>query len=240
MEEFKDEREEETMTETNLNDWAGVEPPRRETIHGRYVDLEPLDAGQHSDSLFTAASADGSDERFRYLPQAPQRARADFDEWMATASQSPDPLFFAVVDRSTKRAEGRQALMRIDANNGVIEIGNILWGPALARTRGATEALFLFADLAFASGYRRFEWKCDDDNAPSKKAATRFGFTFEGLFRQHMVVKGRNRDTAWFSIIDTEWPSLRAAYVQWLDEDNFDDSGAQKVSLSDLMPARDQ
>ncbi|HCG54666.1 MULTISPECIES: GNAT family protein [Brevibacterium] len=228
------------MTDANLTDWAGVQPPRREKIHGRYVDLEPLEPRRHSDSLFAAASAGGADDRFRYLPQTPQTARADFDEWMATASETADPLFFAVVDRSTGRAEGRQALMRIDANNGVIEIGNILWGPALSRTRGATEALFLFADLAFASGYRRFEWKCDDDNVPSKQAATRFGFTFEGLFRQHLVIKGLNRDTAWFSIIDTEWPSLRAAFVQWLDEDNFDGSGAQKVSLSDLMPARAQ
>lgn len=226
------------MTDANLTDWAGVAPPRRETIHGRYVDLEPLDARRHSDSLFTAASAEGSGKRFRYLPQTPQTERDDFDAWMTTASESPDPLFFAVVDRSTGRAEGRQALMRIDAVNGVIEIGNILWGPALSRTRGATEALFLFADLAFASGYRRFEWKCDNENLPSKKAATRFGFTFEGLFRQHLVVKGRNRDTAWFSIIDSEWPSLRAAYVQWLDEDNFDESGTQKSSLSELMPAR--
>lgn len=149
-------------------------------------------------------------------------------------------MFFAVVDRSTGRAEGRQALMRIDASNGVVEIGNILWGPALARTRGATEALFLFADLAFATGYRRFEWKCDNDNAPSKKAATRFGFTFEGLFRQHLVVKGLNRDTAWFSIIDSEWPGLRGAYVQWLDEDNFDESGTQRSSLSDLISAHDE
>lgn len=226
------------MTDANLTDWAGVKPPRRETIHGRYVDLEPLDAQRHSDSLFAAASAEGSDERFRYLPQTPQTERNDFDAWMTTASESPDPLFFAVVDRNTGRAEGRQALMRIDAVNGVIEIGNILWGPALSRTRGATEALFLFADLAFASGYRRFEWKCDNDNAPSKKAATRFGFTFEGLFRQHLVIKGRNRDTAWFSIIDSEWPSLRAAFVQWLDENNFDESGAQKSSLSELMPNR--
>ena len=226
------------MVNADLTDWGGVQPPRRETIHGRYVDLEPLEVRRHSDSLFAAASAHGANERFRYLPQAPQSAREDFDEWMATASESLDPLFFAVVDRSTGRAEGRQALMRIDANNGVVEIGNILWGPSLARTRGATEAFFLFADLAFATGYRRFEWKCDNDNAPSKKAATRFGFTFEGLFRQHLVVKGRNRDTAWYSIIDSEWPSLRAGYVQWLDEDNFDESGAQKSSLSDLMPTR--
>lgn len=228
------------MTDENLTDWTGVDPPRRETIHGCYVDLEPLDRHRHSDSLFAATSAAGADERFRYLPQTPQTERTAFDEWMATASGTSDPLFFAVVDRGTGRAEGRQALMRIDEHNGVIEIGNILWGPALARTRGATEAFFLCADLAFASGYRRFEWKCDDANAPSKRAAGRFGFTFEGVFRQHLVVKGLNRDTAWFSIIDSEWPSLRAAYVRWLDEDNFDADGAQRTGLSDLMPARSE
>lgn len=223
------------MTTANLSDWAGVHPPRRETIHGRYVDLEPLDPERHFDALFHAASASGSDDRFRYLPETPQTERGDFETWIRTASGSPDPLFFAVVDASTGRAEGRQALMRIDAANGVIEIGNILWGPKLARTRGATEAFFLFADLAFASGYRRFEWKCDNDNGPSKKAAARFGFTFEGLFRQHMVIKGINRDTAWYSIIDSEWPRLREAYVRWLDEDNFDDTGAQRAGLSELM-----
>ena len=232
------EREEATMTVANLTGWPGVKPPRRETIHGRYVDLEPLDPKRHGDSLFAAASADGVDDRFRYLPQRPQTEREDFDEWIRTASESPDPLFFAVVDRSTGRAEGRQALMRIDAANGVIEIGNILWGPELGRTRKATEAFFLFADLAFATGYRRFEWKCDNDNAPSKKAATRFGFTFEGLFRQHLVIKGLNRDTAWYSIIDSEWPRLREAYVRWLDPENFDDTGAQRTGLSDLMPSR--
>lgn len=225
------------MTNANLSDWAGVQAPRRETIHGRYVDLEPLDPEQHFDALFAAASASGSDERFRYLPEIPPTERGDFETWIRTASASPDPLFFAVVDRSTGRAEGRQALMRIDPANGVIEIGNIFWGPKLARTREATEAFFLFADLAFASGYRRFEWKCDNDNAPSKKAAARFGFTCEGVFRQHKVIKGLNRDTAWYSIIDSEWPLLREAYVVWLDPDNFDATGAQRTGLSDLMPA---
>lgn len=226
------------MDQQDLTHWTGVEPPRRETIHGRYIDLEPLDPARHTDALFAATSAEGIEDRFRYLPQRPQTSREDFDEWIGTAAQSPDPLFFAVVDRSTGRAEGRQALMRIDAANGVLEIGNIMWGPALSRTRAATEALFLCADLAFATGYRRFEWKCDDDNEPSKRAATRFGFTFEGTFRQHLVVKGLNRNTAWFSIIDSEWPTLRAAYVQWLDEDNFDDDGRQKVGLRELIAAR--
>ena len=229
------------MTDTSkdgeLGTWTGVQPPRRETIHGRYIDLEPLDAARHGDTLFAATSAEGVEDRFRYLPEEPQTRREDFDPWIAEAAASPDPLFFAVVDRATGRAEGRQALMRIDAVNGVIEIGNILWGPALSRTRAATEALFLFADLAFSAGYRRFEWKCNDENVPSKRAAERFGFTFEGLFRRHMIVKGRNRDTAWFSIIDSEWPALRAAYLEWLDEANFDEAGVQKAGLRELIAA---
>ncbi|MGO3022534.1 MAG: GNAT family N-acetyltransferase [Brevibacterium sp.] len=222
----------------DLTNFPGAQPPRREPIHGRYIDLEPIDPTVHGDALFSAVSApDGIEERFRYLPQTPQTERSDFDSWIAEAATSSDPLFFAVVDRSTGRAEGRQALMRIDAANGVMEIGHILWGPGLARTRSATEALFLCADLAFASGYRRFEWKCDDANAPSKMAAERFGFTFEGVFRQHLVYKGRNRDTAWFSIIDSEWPALRSAYEQWLDEANFDAEGGQRQSLRELIAA---
>ncbi|WP_209371305.1 GNAT family N-acetyltransferase [Brevibacterium renqingii] len=219
-----------------LTNYTGAQPPRREAIHGRWVDLEPLDPAAHGDSLFAAVSApDGIEERFRYLPQTPQTERGDFDAWIAEAAAGADPLFFAVVDRATRRAVGRQALMRIDAANGVMEIGHILWGPALSRTRAATEALFLCADLAFARGFRRFEWKCDDGNAPSKRAAERFGFTFEGVFRQHLVVKSRNRDTAWFSIIDAEWPALRAAYIEWLDDANFDDRGGQRKGLRELI-----
>ncbi|UZD61405.1 GNAT family N-acetyltransferase [Brevibacterium sp. JSBI002] len=222
----------------DLTNFTGAQPPRRAPIHGHYVDLEPLDPAVHGDDLFAAVSVpDGIEERFRYLPQSPQTERSDFDTWIAEAATSSDPLFFAVVDRSTGRAEGRQALMRIDTANGVMEIGHILWGPALRRTRAATEALFLSADLAFASGFRRFEWKCDDANAQSKAAAERFGFTFEGVFRQHVVYKGRNRDTAWFSIIDSEWPALRSAYEQWLDEANFDAAGGQRQSLRELIAA---
>lgn len=222
----------------DLTNFTGAQPPRRAPIHGRCVDLEPVDPDAHGDDLFTAVSEPvGIEERFRYLPQSPQTERSEFDAWIAEAAASSDPLFFAVVDRSTGRVEGRQALMRIDAANGVMEIGHILWGPALRRTRAATEALFLCADLAFASGFRRFEWKCDDANAPSKAAADRFGFTFEGVFRQHLVYKGRNRDTAWFSIIDGEWPMLRSAYQAWLAEANFDASGAQRQSLRELIAA---
>ena len=143
----------------DLTNYTGAQPPRRDAIRGRWVDLEPLDPTAHGQTLFAAVSAsDGIEERFRYLPQTPQTDRGDFDAWIAEAPAGTDPLFFAVVDRVTRRALGRQALMRIDAANGVMEIGHILWGPALSRTRPATEALFLCADLAFAGGFRRFEW----------------------------------------------------------------------------------
>lgn len=221
-------------TAPSLRDWTGVRPPRRETIPGTWVDLEPLDPARHGDDLFVASTAEGAEERFAYLPEVPPTDRSEFTDWLSTAASSPDPLFFAVVDRATGRAVGRQALMRVDPANGVIEIGNILWGPALARTRGATEAFFLVADMVFAAGYRRFEWKCNDANLPSKRAAVRFGFTPEGVFRQHMVVKGRNRDTAWFSILDSEWPELREAFAAWLDPSNFDEAGAQRRSLREL------
>jgi RimJ/RimL family protein N-acetyltransferase len=138
-----------------------------------------------------------------------------------------------VIDQKTGRAEGRQALMRIEPAHGVIEIGHILWGPGIARSRVATEALYLFTSHVFDTlGYRRFEWKCHNLNEPSKRAAQRFGFTFEGVFRQHMVAKGRNRDTAWFAMIDADWPRLKAGYEAWLRPENFDESGLQRSTLS--------
>jgi RimJ/RimL family protein N-acetyltransferase len=144
-----------------------------------------------------------------------------------------DPLLFAVIDRVTGRAGGRQALMRIVPEHGVIEIGSIYWGPGVARTRLATEALYLFARHIFEDlGYRRFEWKCNNANEPSKRAAERFGFTFEGIFRQHMIQKGENRDTAWFAMLDGEWPTRKAGFERWLDEANFDAEGRQLRPLS--------
>lgn len=216
----------------DLTRWTGAPVPRREPLDGRYARLEPLDPDAHTASLYEAAIAPGSDERFRYLAEEPPADRDDFHRWVGRAAQSTDPLFFAVVDKRSGRAEGRQALMRIDAGNGVIEVGSIMWGPRLVRTRVATEALFLFADHVFGLGYRRFEWKCNDRNEPSKRAAGRFGFTFEGVFRQHMVVKGRNRDTAWFAIIDTDWPRLRELYTAWLSPANFDANGQQRFALA--------
>ncbi len=177
--------------------------------------------------------APGAEERFRYLFEAPQ-SRPDFERWLARSAASEDPLYVAVIDSANGRCEGRQALMRIVPEHGVIEIGSILWGPAIARTRVATEALFLFARHAFDDlGYRRFEWKCNALNEPSRRAAARFGFSFEGIFRQHMMVKGESRDTAWFSLIDKEWPALRQVFERWLDPANFDHKGRQKKRLLD-------
>jgi len=217
----------------DLANWTPRLRPERVALEGSYVRLEPLDMAAHIDGLFAASMAEGAEARFRYLFEPPMD-RPAFEAWIAKAAVSVDPMFWAVIDRRTRRAEGRQALMRIEPAHGVIEIGSILWGPAIARSRVATEALYLFAAHAFDRlGYRRFEWKCHNLNAPSKAAALRFGFSFEGVFRQHMVAKGANRDTAWFSIIDTEWPALKARYAAWLDPANFDASGRQKRRLQD-------
>jgi RimJ/RimL family protein N-acetyltransferase len=215
----------------DLSNWHGVPRPEPRVLDGRHARLEPLDVERHGDELFASAREPGADDRFRYLPDAPPD-RPAFDAWIAKAAASTDPMFFAVIDKATGRTEGRQTLMRIAPADGVVEIGNILWGPAIARTRVTTEALYLFARHVFDDlGYRRFEWKCNDLNEPSKRAATRFGFQHEGVFRQHMVVKGQNRDTAWYSILDGEWPALRALYEAWLDPANFDAAGRQLSPL---------
>lgn len=217
----------------HLADWTSVPRPDRVVLDGRYARLEPLDVARHASDLLASAQEAGVDERFRYLPDEPPADAAAFARWVETASGSADPVFFAVVDRATGRAEGRQALMRIEPTHGVIEIGNILWGPAVARSRVATEALYLSARYIFETlGYRRFEWKCNDLNEPSKRAATRFGFAPEGVFRQHMVVKGRNRDTAWFGMTDRDWLRLKTGYDAWLHPANFDAHGQQKTRLS--------
>jgi RimJ/RimL family protein N-acetyltransferase len=217
-----------------LNDprnWQTCPRPARKTLEGRYCRLEPLDPATHGDPLFAASMADGVETRFRYLFDKPD-GRAGFEAWLERSSASDDPLFYAVVDSATSCAEGRQALMRITPEHGVIEVGNILWGPAISRTRVATEALFLHARYVFDElGYRRFEWKCDNRNEPSKRAAQRFGFTFEGVFRQHMMIKGESRDTAWFAMLDSEWPALRSGFERWLDPTNFDADGRQKQPL---------
>jgi RimJ/RimL family protein N-acetyltransferase len=197
-------------------------------LEGRYARLEPL-ALAHAEGLM-AASANATS--FDYLFDVPPKDLEDLKAYIRQKAASEDPLFHSVIDKATGLAGGRQTFMRITPEHGVIEIGNILWGAPIARTRVATEALYLAAKYVFEDlGYRRFEWKCNDLNEPSKRAARRFGFSFEGVFRQHMWTKGANRDTAWFAMLDRDWPALRAAYERWLDAANFDAAGRQRAGL---------
>lgn len=219
----------------DLNNWQKRPLPERKILDGRTVRLEPLDAAKHGDGLFEASTVSDADGRFRWLFEEAPQSRAEFRQWLEKAEASADPLFFAVIDKASGKVAGRQTLMRHDPANGVIEIGNIYWGPLVSRRPAATEAQFLFAQYIFDElGYRRYEWKCNNRNEPSKRAAERFGFTFEGIFRQHIVVKGENRDTAWYSIIDKEWPALKKSYQGWLDADNFDRDGIQRRRLEDF------
>ncbi len=219
----------------DLSAWAGCTRPPREPLEGRYVRLEPINAARHGDGLFACATMAGEADRFTYLPDIPPGGRADLQPWLEWAEASDDPMFFATIDRASGKVGGRQSLMRIDERNGVIETGHIYWSGVVARQRAATEAFFLFAKLVFDElGYRRFEWKCDNANEPSKRAALRFGMTHEGVFRQAVVVKGRNRDTAWYSIIDKEWPALKSRFEAWLDPTNFDAQGQQLRKLESI------
>lgn len=209
--------------------------PQRVVLDGRYCRLEPLDLERHAQGLYGASTPPDAAARFRYLPDPAPASMDELSAWVSTAAKSEDPLFFAVIDKRSGRTEGRQTLMRITPPHQCIEIGNIYWGPSISRSPVTTEANFLFARYVFEDlGYRRYEWKCDALNAPSRRAALRFGFRYEGHFRRAVIVRGRSRDTAWFSIIDEDWPSLKAAYEKWLAPENFDTSGTQKSRLSDL------
>ena len=220
---------------TDLQNWTPRPKPERKVLEGRYVRLEPLDPKKHGDELFAASSVADADQRFTWLFEFPPATRDEFEPWLEKVAKSEDPLFFAVIDKASGKVAGRQTLMRIDPTHGVIEIGSIYWGPLISRKPAATEAQFLFMQYIFDElGYRRYEWKCHNENEPSKRAAERFGFSFEGIFRQHMVAKGKNRDTAWFSILDSEWPALKKAYQAWLAPENFDSDGQQKKKLEEF------
>jgi RimJ/RimL family protein N-acetyltransferase len=213
--------------------------PERIILSGRAVTLVPLSADAHADALFEAANGGAKDRVWTYLFDGPYTDRAVFRANIEAKAKSEDPLFFAILDKASGEAVGYQTFLRIEPQHRVIEIGNILYTPAMQRTIGATEAQYLFAAYVFDTlGYRRYEWKCNNLNAPSKRAALRLGFTFEGVFRQHVIVKGRNRDTAWFSILDSEWPGLKSAFERWLDPANFDADGRQLESLSALTARR--
>jgi RimJ/RimL family protein N-acetyltransferase len=212
--------------------------PSRTTLQGKLVTLVPLDPVAHGDALYEATRGAAADQLWLYLFEGPFPRRADFDSHLKRAAASEDPLFFAILDRASGTAVGYAAYMRIEPAHRVIEVGSILYTSQLQRTPLATEAMYVTARHVFEDlGYRRYEWKCNALNAPSRRAALRFGFTFEGIFRQHMIVKGRNRDTAWFSMLDSEWPARKASFERWLDPSNFGPDGRQKVALSVLNNA---
>jgi RimJ/RimL family protein N-acetyltransferase len=213
-------------------DWQPVEAPARVALEGTSVRLEPLDPDAHGDSLHDA----GRDPRiWEYLPYGPFGERAAFDAYLGRMASTEDPLAYAIVEADSGRALGVATYLRIEPLHGVIEIGHIWMAPELQRTRPATEAIYLLARHVFDElGYRRLEWKCNALNAASCRAAERFGFTAEGVFRNHLVVKGRNRDTSWYAITDSEWPAVRAGFDAWLDASNFDGHGRQLRRLADL------
>ncbi len=218
---------------SNLSQWQPRPIPQRTVLEGRFVRLEPLSAAKHGDGLFVAATEGSADARFRWLPETTPASRAEFQVWLDKAEQSVDPMYFAVIDKASGEVAGRQTLMRVDPANGVAEIGHIHWGPRIQQRPATTEALYLFARYLFDDlGYRRFEWKCNNLNEPSKRAALRFGFKFEGLFRNHLIVKGENRDTAWFAMTDDDWAAAKPAFEAWLSPSNFDENGKQRRDLA--------
>jgi RimJ/RimL family protein N-acetyltransferase len=214
--------------------WTPRPRPSREPMVGAACRLEPLDADRHAADLFEANRTGDSARMWTYLPVGPFDSFDEYVAWAAAASRTDDPLFFAVKDAASGKAVGVASYLRIDPSNGTIEVGHIAYSPALQRTRAATEAMYLMMQRAFTLGYRRYEWKCDALNAPSRAAAQRFGLSYEGVFRQAVVYKGRSRDTAWYAAIDREWPALDAAFRRWLDPANFDSEGRQRVRLADL------
>lgn len=214
----------------SLAGWQAPPVPPRDPMRGHWVELLPL-APDDAPALFSATA--GHPELWTYMGGGPFADQGAFGEWIAAMAASADPQFWAIRPRGGE-VTGMASYLRITPRDGVIEVGNIMFSPALQGTPAATEAMVLMMERAFALGYRRYEWKCNALNLPSRRAAQRLGFSHEGVFRQHMVIKGRNRDTAWFSILDSEFPGLRAAYDRWLDPANFDAAGQQRLALSDL------
>lgn len=217
-----------------LTNWQAPPHPPQEAMEGRFCWLMPLDAGAHGAELFAANSEDKEGRMWTYLPYGPFPNFDAYQQWLAKMAAGNDPQFFTVIDKATEKPVGLAAYLRIDPMNGSIEVGHLAYSPRMQRTPVATETMFLMMARAFALGYRRYEWKCHSLNEPSRAAARRLGFAYEGKFRQAAVVKGRSRDTVWFSIIDRDWPELKMAFERWLDPANFDENGKQRARLSDL------
>ncbi len=214
--------------------WRQPPRPPREAMQGRLCRVEPLDPARHGDDLYRAYALDADARHWTYLPYGPFADRDAHRQWMEAVCLGDDPLFFAIVDVETGAAVGVASWLRIDPANGSIEVGHLRFSSLLQRRPAATEAMYLMMRRAFELGYRRYEWKCDALNAPSRAAALRLGLSYEGTFRQATVIKGRNRDTAWFATTDRDWPALEDAFRRWLDPANFDESGRQRVRLSEL------
>jgi len=217
-----------------ITDWTPPPLPPPDPMEGRYCRIEPLDPGRHAEQLHAANSLEADARGWTYVAYGPFTNAAEYRRWTETYGQRADHRFHAIIDNASGKAGGVAAYMRMDPANGSIEVGGIKYTPLIARRPAATEAMYLMMKRAFDLGYRRYEWKCDALNAASRAAALRLGFSYEGTFRQAIVYKNRNRDTAWFSILDGEWPALRLALEQWLAAENFDREGRQKTSLSAL------
>jgi len=215
-------------------DWKPPQIPSGETMEGRYCRLDRLDPDVHAWSLYSANALDVEGKMWTYLSYGPFATFEDYRAWMDSTCRGGDPLFYAIIDKKMNQAVGVAGYKRIDPRNGSIEVGHLAYSRLLQRTPASTEALYLMMEKAFSLGYRRCEWNCNALNAPSRAAAKRLGLSFEGVFRQAAIVKGRNRDTAWYAAIDTEWPALRGAFLRWLSPDNFDEQGKQKLRLSAL------
>jgi RimJ/RimL family protein N-acetyltransferase len=218
----------------NISNWKPPQPPARAPMDGRFCRLEPLDTIAHAEALHAANSLNADGSMWTYMAYGPFGSLAEYKNWVEASARVNDPMFFAIVNRTTGKPAGVASFLRIDPANGCIEVGHLAYSPLLQRKPAATEAMFLMMRQAFTLGYRRYEWKCNALNAPSRAAAQRLGFSYEGIFRQATVVKGRNRDTAWYSIIDAEWPALRQAFEAWLAPANFDAQGNQRTQLSAL------
>jgi len=214
--------------------WTPPPRPPREAMIGRTCRVEPLDPSRHGAQLHAAHSLDADGRNWTYLPYGPFATLDSYMTWLRGVAAGDDPMFHAIVDLASGEAVGVASYLRIDPPAGSIEVGHINYSPKLQRTVAATEAMYLMMQRAFELGYRRYEWKCHALNAPSRGAAQRFGFSYEGIFRQARVDKGRNRDTAWYAMIDREWPALDAAFRRWLDPANFDGQGRQRARLAEL------
>jgi len=218
----------------SIGDWTPPVRPPAEPMIGRYCRLERLDADRDGQSLFDAYALDSEGRNWTYLPHGPFENYAEFHIWLSGMAKLDDPFFFTIIDAESQTSVGIASYLRITPPAGSIEVGHIHYSPLLQRTPAATEAMYLMMEQAFALGYRRYEWKCDALNAPSRMAAQRLGLSYEGVFRQATVYKQRNRDTAWYATIDREWPDLKQAFEQWLDPNNFDNDRNQKTRLSTL------